>query len=308
MLMNSNSQDWGSERGREATIAAPVSDLACLAVTFPSSRRVGDRRSARGCAFTLIELLVVIAIIAILVALLLPALGRAKQKAQIVKCISNLHQIGIGLKMYVDENGDTFPPATASQLAQGISDWSSFRHGDVLGGIEGSLRFSWIPPVTNRLLSSYVPAGEAFHCPPDRGLLDSGQAPTVFESVGCSYSFNHLLHANFYANADDSVNNLALKRENWVPDPALFISIHEWGAYPMGDRYSDVCSVAGWHEASHPGKGFGRADIKDAGKFVAPVLFVDGHSQRCDFTPSLRKDLLHGLEPTKDWIWYKPQK
>ena len=108
-------------------------------------------------AFTLIELLVVIAIIAILAALLLPVLSAAKQRAWTARCESNLHQIGLGLKMYADENNESYPES-GGKISWDGADPQTQKHG-------------WMQQIFSCVQNTNV-----FHCPGNAQLPAQNQS------------------------------------------------------------------------------------------------------------------------------------
>jgi prepilin-type N-terminal cleavage/methylation domain-containing protein/prepilin-type processing-associated H-X9-DG protein len=117
-------------------------------------------------AFTLIELLVVIAIISLLAALLLPAVGRAKESGRSAACISNLRQIGIALQVYVDGNHNRLPVMRDQMI--------------------GTNQPTNSLPGMSVVLRAELGNTNVLRCPSDRQQL--------FEQTGSSYAWNSLLN------------------------------------------------------------------------------------------------------------------
>ena len=231
-------------------------------------------------AFTLIELLVVIAIIAILAAMLLPALSNAKQKAWTTSCNSNLHQIGLGMRMFADDNNELFPES-GSTIYWGTND---------VAPPFGSGKPSWMEQIF-----SYVGSTNAYNCPGNVQLPAAEQGP-----------FN-------YFNGDRAVyvavTNFAPVKSTAITLPAAYVLSGDTcgipnvtsGEGPGGqfdpldadkDDYTQNC-VGG----ATNGSPFELWQIHSQGQ---NVLFADGHSKWYKGYDAgemtFRYDSLHGWE------------
>jgi len=131
-----------------------------LETSQPATNRPSDGRRA----FTLIELLVVIAIIAILAAMLLPALGKAKRKAQAIACMNNTKQLVTAFIMWAQDNEERCLYSWSGNDPNGVPAWCNGSMGSVPDAVDETL-------IRNSPTFPYVPSLNVFRCQSDRSAF-----------------------------------------------------------------------------------------------------------------------------------------
>ncbi len=232
-------------------------------------------RSAPKVAFTLIELLVVIAIIAILAALLLPALAKAKEKALATQCLSNFRQIGIASWLYLSDYNDRFPPASTKYGTVTQLSW--------VGNTGLRSPYSSLTS-EERWLSEYLVKAstrakvDVARCPSDKkSYLGTGNSG--YQDLGSSYLANidYTVANDIYTLTARPTDTLVSSiRVSQVAKPSRFVVFTSWGAYWVGWR--------GWTLNTAP---YPMGDLLWHWKsYRWNTLFADGHSTMIKLEPS----------------------
>ena len=237
--------------------------------TIPETNRRGASRSVGGrltgwakgfVAFTLIELLVVITIIAILAAMLLPALATAKDKAKRMQCVSNLRQQAVAITLYAADFKDTFPSlGAAPPLTPSVNTY--WNYGGKQGTeYDGQLRL--VNPyvtIAGKVSTNSAGAELVFKCPADNGASKGAwpvdRKPTVFDTFGSSYL------CNSSANNNDDQLGLVNKQLAQVPNSTRIILVNDF-AFNQHFIGAGVFQVMYWHDRKR--LGFGNVAFVDA--------------------------------------------
>jgi prepilin-type N-terminal cleavage/methylation domain-containing protein/prepilin-type processing-associated H-X9-DG protein len=205
-------------------------------------RKFDNKECAGG--FTLIELLVVIAIIAILAAMLLPALASAKQRAWTIACNSNLHQISLGLALYADD-ARGFYPESGGDIPWGTTD--PHTHSA-----------SWMQQIF-----SFVGTTNVYHCPsnklvpPDKqswfNYFNGARAAYVTVDDDAPVDSKRILFPSLYVLSGDTLDFTPEDSDkddytqNCVGGPANGMPWEEWQAHSKGQNLLFADGHAKWY-------------------------------------------------------------
>jgi prepilin-type N-terminal cleavage/methylation domain-containing protein/prepilin-type processing-associated H-X9-DG protein len=191
-----------------------------------TQRHIGTKVTLRSRAFTLIELLVVIAIIAILAAMLLPALSKAKAKASQTACLSNNRQLQLCWQMYTDDNAEALPPNGGN--GPSVSRAAVYTSAD--SWLRGN---AWTDPtntpVKEGVLFPYNKSTDIYKCPADKStVLDQGLIPRN-RSVSLNYYMNGKPSpsADAYGPYGNSWHKLGQIHNPAASQAAVFVEEHE---------------------------------------------------------------------------------